>query len=328
MSVETPLLQVNDLRVEFGTGSRRARVVDGMSLALERGSTTAIVGESGSGKTMSSRAIVGLLPETARVSGSVKFEGSELLGLDEKSLRPRRGRDFAMIFQDPSRALNPTMRVGKQIGEAIRAQEHVSRDEVKERSIELLRRVRIPSPAQRYGEYPHQLSGGMRQRVMIAMALAGRPKLLVADEATTALDVTTQSQIMDLLMDLQAEFDMAMLLITHDMGLAASYTSEVAVMYAGRVVERASTKNLFAHVRMPYTNVLLNAVPRLDATPHALLPMVPGQPPDLSALAPGCAFEPRCANAQAQCREKRPELVEHEPGHQWACLNPVGSEDR
>jgi oligopeptide transport system ATP-binding protein len=328
MSSPSPLLAVKDLRVQFGTGPRCARVVDGVSFTVRPGQTTAIVGESGSGKSVTVRAILGLLPGSARVSGSVLFQGTELLGLSERAMRPRRGRDFAMIFQDPSRALDPTMRVGTQIAEAIRVHEDVSRADAQARAVKLLQRVRMPSAQQRYKEYPHQLSGGMRQRVMIAMALAGRPALLIADEATTALDVTTQAQIMSLLAELQAEYHMAMLVITHDMRLAASYSSQVVVMYAGRVVERASTETLFASVRMPYTRALLDAVPQLDSMPHTQLPVIAGRSPVLASLTAGCAFEPRCARAQDNCRQQRPELTEHEPGHLWSCFHPMQSEER
>lgn len=318
-----PLLEVTDLKVRFYQHGRTVRAVDGVSYALEAGKTVAIIGESGSGKTVSSRAIIGLLPESARTSGSAKFEGAELLGLSEHELRRRRGPDFSMVFQDPSRSLNPTMRIGTQITESIRAHLSLSRHEAKERAVELLDLVRLPSPRTRFVEYPHQLSGGMRQRVMIAIALACHPKLLIADEATTALDVTTQAQIMDLLQDLKDELNMALILISHDLGLAVSFTDEVVVMYAGRVVEQAPTRQLFAGVRMPYTKVLLDAIPRMGNPSHTLLPVVPGRPPDLTTLPPGCSFHPRCPRAQDDCVETEPSLEEHVPGHRWACFHPV-----
>jgi oligopeptide/dipeptide ABC transporter ATP-binding protein len=318
-----PLLEVNDLKVRFYQHGQTVRAVDGVSYSIEAGKTVAIIGESGSGKTVSSRAIIGLLPPTARISGSAKFEGEELLGLSEKELRRRRGPDFAIVFQDPARSLNPTMRIGTQITEAIRAHLPLSRSQAKERAIELLQLVRLPSARTRFLEYPHQLSGGMRQRVVIAIALACHPKLLIADEATTALDVTTQAQIMELLQDLKDELNMALIMISHDMGLAASFTDEVVVMYAGRVVERAPTKELFAGVRMPYTKVLLDAIPRVENKSHSLLPVVEGRPPDLTTLPQGCSFHPRCPYVQDDCKELEPPLTEHEPNHYWACFHPV-----
>jgi oligopeptide/dipeptide ABC transporter ATP-binding protein len=322
----TPLIEVKDLKVRFTQNGRTVRAVDGVNYSLQPGRTLAIIGESGSGKTVSSRAIMGLLPSTARISGSAKFEGVELLGMSEKDLRTRRGPDFAMVFQDPARSLNPTMKIGTQITEAIRSHFDVSRDEAKQRAIELLKMVRLPSAETRFNEYPHQLSGGMRQRVMIAIALSCRPKLLIADEATTALDVTTQAQIMELLEDLQQELNMALIMISHDMGLAASFTDEVVVMYAGRVVEQAPTRQLFSAVRMPYTKVLLDAIPRLENKSHTLLPVVQGRPPDLTNLPKGCSFSPRCPYVQDDCRETEPPLIEHEPRHIWACFHPITEE--
>ena len=230
-----------------------------------------------------------------------------------------------MVFQDPARSLNPTMRIGLQITEAIRTHRKVSRREAQEQAIELLRLVRIPAAGQRFHEYPHQLSGGMRQRVMIAIALACRPKLLIADEATTALDVTTQAQIMELLLELQAELNMALILISHDMGLAASYADEVMVMYAGKIVEQAPAARLFGTggvVRMRYTRALLDAIPNMERAAHAQLPVVEGRPPDPTALPAGCAFAPRCASAEDDCVAKTPALAEHAPGHRWACWHP------
>jgi oligopeptide/dipeptide ABC transporter ATP-binding protein len=321
-----PLLQVADLRVSFAQGERVIRAVDGFSCTLRAGQTIAVVGESGSGKTVSSRAITGLLPSAARISGSVRFEGVELLGKSPQALRRHRGTDFAMVFQDPARSLNPTMRVGAQIAEAVRVHEPLSRAQAEERAVELLQMVRIPSAGQRARDYPHQLSGGMRQRVMIAIAIASRPKLLIADEATTALDVTTQAQIMDLLSSLQRQFNMAVIMITHDLGLAATYTDEVIVMYAGRVVEQAPTRTLFSNLRMPYTRALLDAMPHLDRAPHELLAIVAGRPPNLGDLPPGCPFNPRCPRVSEICRERRPALAEQEPGHSWACHHPIGLE--
>jgi oligopeptide/dipeptide ABC transporter ATP-binding protein len=265
---------------------------------------------------------MGLLPSTARVSGSARFAGTELVGLPEREARRHRGADIAMVFQDPARSLNPTMRIGVQIAEAVRAHTDLDKAAAHRRAVELLAMVHLPAPQRRFHSYPHQLSGGMRQRVMIAIALAGEPRLLVADEATTALDVTTQAQIMELLLELQQRLGTAIVLISHDLGLAASYADDVVVVYAGRVVERARTADLFAHVRMPYTGALLGAIPRLEREPHALLPVVPGHPPDLSALPRGCPFRPRCSSATDACAE-HPPLQEHEPEHWWACWHPL-----
>ncbi len=326
-SAGSDLLEVQNLQVRFRQGGRDVWAVNGMSYSLRAGKTLAIVGESGSGKTVSCRAIMGLLPKAASVAGSVRFEGAELLGLPDATMRAHRGTDVAMVFQDPARSLNPTMRIGIQITEAIRTHQAIDKNSARDRAIELLKLVRIPLPARRFVEYPHQLSGGMRQRVMIAIALACHPKLLIADEATTSLDVTTQAQIMELLLELQQDLDMALMLISHDLGLAASYSDEVIVMYAGRIVEQAPTQELFAHVRMPYTKVLLQAIPRLDRPAHALLPVVSGRPPDGMSLPVGCSFAPRCPSAQERCARDSPDLEEHEPGHHWACWYPCEDGD-
>ena len=325
-----PVLEVRDLSVRFRPRGRDlVHAVTGLSYTVPAGRTVAIIGESGSGKTASSRAIMGLLPRSAQVSGSVLLSGTELLGLSPRSLRRHRGSDVAMIFQDPARSLNPTMKVGPQVAEAVRAHRmrgahgKISRAAARDRVIELFKLVRLSAPEQRYDEYPHQFSGGMRQRVMIAMALSCSPRLLIADEATTALDVTTQAQIMRLLAELQERLGMAILMISHDLGLAASYADEVVVMYAGRTVERASVRDLFGSVRMPYTSALLGAVPRLDRAAHTPLPVVQGRPPDLSAEVAGCSFAPRCPRAGDRCTERRPPFDEHKPGHWYACWYPL-----
>jgi oligopeptide/dipeptide ABC transporter ATP-binding protein len=319
------LLQVEDLRVAFAAGGREIRAVDGVSYQVDAGRTLAIIGESGSGKTVGCRAIMGLLPGTAAISGSARLRGTEMIGLSDSELRRHRGQDMAMIFQDPARSLNPTMRVGVQITEAIRTHRKVTRSEARAQAIELLRLVRIPAAERRFHEYPHQLSGGMRQRIMIAMALACRPKLLIADEATTALDVTTQAQIMELLLELQAELGMALILISHDLGLAASYADEVVVMYAGKIVEQAPAKRLFGAggtVKMRYTRALLDAIPHLERAAHTELPVVSGRPPDPTALPLGCSFAPRCPAVEDDCTAMEPELAEHAAGHRWACYHP------
>ena len=324
-STDNALLEVEDLRVAFAAGGREIRAVDGVSYRAEAGRTLAIIGESGSGKTVGCRAIMGLLPATATINGSARLRGSELIGLSDAQLRKHRGSDMAMVFQDPARSLNPTMRVGSQITEAIRTHRAVSRSEAHAQAVELLRLVRIPAADRRFHEYPHQLSGGMRQRVMIAIALACRPRLLIADEATTALDVTTQAQIMELLLELQRELDMALIMISHDMGLAASYADEVVVMYAGKIVEQAPARQLFGKggtVKMRYTRALLDAIPHLERAAHTELPVVTGRPPDPAALPPGCSFAPRCPRAADDCTAKAPALTEHAPGHSWACWHP------
>ncbi|MBO0691930.1 MAG: ABC transporter ATP-binding protein [Acidimicrobiaceae bacterium] len=322
---EPTLLQVENLCVTFTLPEGDLRAVDGVNITVERGKTLGIAGESGSGKSVMARTLLGLLPrDRVRLTGSVRFNGVELTTLSEKELRSYRGGQIAMVFQDPMRSLNPIKTVGAQVAEAISAHEKVSRAAAKSRVVELLSLVRIPNPAERFSSYPHQLSGGMRQRVMIAMALACRPSLLVADEPTTALDVTTQVAIMSLLGDLQEEFGMALIFITHDLNLAASYTDEVAVMYAGRVVERISSENVLTQLRMPYAKALIDSIPELDAEPHSRLAAVQGVRPDPLALPPGCAFHPRCPYASDKCRHDTPVLTEGSPGHSWACWNPLG----
>jgi oligopeptide/dipeptide ABC transporter ATP-binding protein len=317
------LLEVDDLRVTFSLGrGRELHAVAGVSYSVFAGQTLAVVGESGSGKTVSCRAVMGLLPPSAVITGSARFQGIQLIGLSDEQMRRHRGANVAMVFQDPARSLNPTMRIGAQITEAIRVHRQADRQEAREQAVALLRLVRMPLPERRFSEYPHQLSGGMRQRVMIAIALACRPKLLIADEATTALDVTTQAQIMELLLEVQAEFGMALMLISHDLGLAASYADEVIVMYAGQIVEQAPAPQLFTHVRMPYTQALFEAIPRLERPAHSALPIIGGRPPDLAALPAGCSFAPRCRRAADDCRAAAPPLAEHEPGHRWACWHP------
>ncbi|HUY07081.1 MAG TPA: ABC transporter ATP-binding protein [Acidimicrobiales bacterium] len=317
------LLEVRDLRVNFHLQRSIVPAVQGMTFSVNAGQTIGIIGESGSGKSVTARAIMGLLPKkTAEVLGSVRFEGKELLDLSDREMRQHRGKNIVLVFQDPMRSLNPTMRIGTQIAEALHSHQKITRADAHKRVVELLQMVRIPSAEQRFHEYPHQLSGGMRQRVMIAMALSCGPKVMIADEPTTALDVTTQAQIMELLRELQRELNMAVVLISHDMGLAAMYTDEVAVMYAGRVVEQATTKRLFKHVRMPYTRALLDSIPSLDHPSLEPLSVIKGRPPDLSALPPGCPFSPRCHFAQHKCEES-PILETTEDGDRFACWFPL-----
>ncbi|MEQ3549556.1 ABC transporter ATP-binding protein [Pseudonocardia nematodicida] len=319
-----PVLEVRDLRIRFEGRGAPVHAVNGLSYSVEPGRTLAIIGESGSGKSVSSRALLGLLPPSARITGSARFDGTELVGLPEARMRRHRGADIAMVFQDPARSLNPTMKIGLQVTEAVRAHAELDARAARARAVELLALVRLPAPERRFHEYPHQLSGGMRQRVMIAIALAGEPRLLIADEATTALDVTTQAQIMELLDELRRRLGTAVVMISHDLGLAAGYADDVLVMYAGRAVEHAPAATLFAAVRMPYTRALLGAIPLLDRPSHTMLPVVPGQPPDLRALPEGCPFRPRCASADDDCRTEPP-LAEHEPGHWWACWHAHGA---
>jgi oligopeptide/dipeptide ABC transporter ATP-binding protein len=315
------VLSVTDLSVGFSRGRQKTAVVRGISLSIGEAQSVAVIGESGSGKTVTARAIIGLLPDYAQISGSIKFKGQELVGLDDNEMRKHRGNDIAMVFQDPSRSLDPTMRIGRQIGEAIRQHEELSKSDVSTRAIELLERVRIPAAGQRVNEYPHQLSGGMRQRVMIAIALASQQKLLIADEATTALDVTTQAQIMTLLVELRREFGMALLIISHDLRLASAYSDEVYVMYRGRIVERAPTPTLFSDVRMPYTRALFNAIPQLDAQVHGRFPTVKAARVEIGT-AEGCPFATRCPKAESDCFVSEPELLEQEPDHYWSCWHP------
>ncbi|MCY1157266.1 MAG: transporter ATP-binding protein [Citricoccus sp.] len=318
-----PVLSVDDLRVTFTRHGRRIHAVKGVSFEVQRGRMLAIIGESGSGKSVTVRALMGLLPPSAQVSGSAVLDGRQLVGMSDKQMRQVRGMKISMIFQDPARSLNPTMSVGAQISEAVRTHQQVSRQQVADRVLELLRLVRMPAPEKRVHQFPHQLSGGMRQRVVIAIALASEPDVLIADEATTALDVTTQAQIMDLLVDLRERLGTAVVMISHDLGLAASYADEVMVMYAGQVVERAPTQTLFSNVRMPYTQALVEAIPQIAHPSHTLLSVVGGHPPDPSHPVQGCPFRPRCARADDDCLAAPP-LTMHEPDHAYACWHPVG----
>jgi peptide/nickel transport system ATP-binding protein len=328
-AADTPLLAITDVSVELPTPRGNLRAVDGVSLSLAAGRTLGIVGESGSGKTMLSRAVAQLLPRKAALSGRVLFDGQDLTGLAADRLRRLRGRSLAFVFQDPMNSLNPVLTVGLQIVETLREHLGLGTPAAVVRAAELLAAVGIPSPEQRLKQYPHQFSGGMRQRVAIAIALSCEPKLLIADEPTTALDVTVQAQILDLLAREQRRRHMAMILITHDLAVVAGRTDDVAVMYAGRVVERAPTANLFKEMRMPYTQALIAAIPKLDSRPHAPLRAIPGLPPDPTRPGPGCAFAPRCRYVTDRCRHNRPVLaVEGSGEHEFACWHPIGVEER
>ena len=317
------LLAIDDLSVRLPLQGGALRAVERVSLALERGKTLAIVGGSGCGKSMLCRSIMGILPAHATVRGRVVFNGRDLVGLPRRELNVIRGREIGIVLQDPMSSLNPVMRIGRQIAEPMRRHLGISAGRARERSLELLAAVGIPLPAERIDCYPHHLSGGMRQRVAIAIALACEPQLLIADEPTTSLDVTVQAEILNLLGRLQKERNMAMILVSHDLGLVAGRSHETAVMYAGRIVEHAVTSALFAGMRMPYTQALFDAVPNLDDPPHTALKAIGGQPPDLSALFAGCPFAPRCRRAEKRCREEAPPLAGDDGGeHRFACWFP------
>ena len=315
-----PLLAVEDLRTHFLTGDGVVRAVDGVSFEVRAGETLALVGESGSGKSVTALSILRLVPEPPGkiVSGRLRFQGRDLLALAPDGMRRVRGKEISMIFQEPMTSLNPVFSCGEQIAEALRLHERASRREARARTVELLRLVGIPAPEQRAGEYPHQLSGGMRQRVMIAMALACGPALLIADEPTTALDVTIQAQILDLLGRLQEELGMAVLLITHDLGVVAENASRVAVMYAGQIVEYGDAGAILRRPRHPYTAGLLASLPRLGAR-GASLRVIPGQVPDAARLPLACRFHPRCPAVVERCRTLDPPLALLEEGRQSRC---------
>ncbi len=333
-AVADPVLQVSGLHTAFPGDEGPVTVVDRVSLEVGAGETLAVVGESGSGKTMTFLSVLGLLPPGGRVSGGeVWFDGRDLTRLAPATMRDIRGAQIAMVFQDPLTSLNPVFTVGDQLATVIRAHTPLRKTEAKERAVELLERVHIPHAHERVGAYPHQLSGGMRQRVLIAMAIAFGPKLLIADEPTTALDVTVQAQILELLEELRAELGMGMILISHDLGLVATHADRVAVMYAGRVVETAPVSRGFARSRHPYTRSLYRSIPRLDSAPETRLSAIDGQPPDLARLPQGCVFEPRCflGRGRDDCRRVRPTLEPvGEDGSFSACphwrLLPMDSE--
>ena len=330
MSAEQKLLVVKDLATTFDTPSGPLPAVGGVSFDLNQNETLGIVGESGSGKTVLSRTIMGLQPRTnVDVSGSVLLNGFEVVGASEQEKREIWGLEVAMIFQDPMTSLNPVMRIGKQIDEILRVRLGMGRRDAKARAIELLDLVGIPSPAARYDVFPGELSGGMRQRVVIATALAGSPKLLMADEPTTGLDVTIQAQILNLLDELKVQMKMSVVLVTHDLGVVATRTSRIIVMYAGRIVEMGATRDVFSRHRMPYTRALLGGSPKVSNPSHTRLLAIPGRPPNLLNLPPGCSFAPRCSFATDRCREERPELeAASDPEHTFACWNPLPVTER
>ncbi|MDE9365779.1 ABC transporter ATP-binding protein [Luteipulveratus sp. YIM 133132] len=327
-----PLLQVRDLSVTFRrSGEAPFHAVSGVSFDVQPGQTVGLVGESGCGKSVTSLAIMGLLPKRGNtVTGEAVFEGTDLLKLSPKQMRDRRGRDVAMIFQDPLSSLNPVVPIGRQVTEVMERHQGLSRKEAEPKARELLDKVGIPDPSRRLKEYPHQLSGGMRQRALIAMALACAPRLLIADEPTTALDVTIQAQILTLLKDLVQDSDTALIMITHDLGVVAGLCDEVNVLYGGRIVERADRHDLFARPRHPYTHGLLASIPRLDSARGERLNPVPGSVADNLPWDHACAFAPRCSNAVEACRTTQPELERIEGGVETPrllrCHNPISEE--
>jgi oligopeptide transport system ATP-binding protein len=323
-----PLLSVQDLRVEFWTSRGTIYAVNGISFDIAPGETLGIVGESGCGKSVTALSLLGILPRAGKVrSGSALFGGRDLLKLSDSEMRSVRGREIAMIFQDPMTSLNPVLTIGRQLRESLETHFDMNRKEATERVVELVDRVGIPSARERIKDYPHQFSGGMRQRAMIAMALACKPKLLIADEPTTALDVTIQAQILDLLRELVAEEDAALILITHDLGVVAGMCERVNVMYAGMFMETGSARQLFAKPRHPYTLGLLQSIPRLDATRKTKLQPIPGNPRDMLAPPAACPFQPRCRYEVEASSQEVPPLLEIEPGHMVACFNPVPEEE-
>jgi len=331
-SLRSPLLSVRNLRVTFGRGARAVHAVNGVSFDLNAGETLAIVGESGSGKTVSSLAVLGLLPRPAAHIGAdseVLFNGRDLLKLSDQDMRAIRGREIAMIFQDPMTSLNPVLTIERQLTEVLETHMKLRRPNAVVRAVDLLGMVGIPNPRRRIRDYPHQFSGGMRQRVMIAMALACEPKLLIADEPTTALDVTIQAQILELIRSSIDQRDTALILITHDLGVVAGMCSRVLVMYAGHIAEEAQTTELYGRPRHPYTVGLLRSIPRLDEQRPVELVPIEGQPPDLSRPMQGCPFAPRCFNVQDRCLREMPPLLEapdSQPGHRVASFYPAAGE--
>ena len=327
-SNEPPLLEVNNLFTHFDTPRGIAHAVDGVSFKLERGRTLGIVGESGSGKSVLSRTIIDILAKDGSVlhKGEILFEGRDLRQLLEKEMREIRGREIAMVFQDPMSSLNPVKKVGKQITEVLTKRLGMTKQAANLRAAELIDSVGIPDAEQQLTRFPMHLSGGMRQRVAIAIAMACEPKLLIADEPTTALDVTIQAQILNLLREQQRERNMSVILITHNLGIVSGYTDDVAVMYAGRIAECCSTDELIAHPHMPYTEALMNSAPALSDPPHTRLNAIPGLPPNLLDVPPGCRFHARCPYVQDKCKVDMPELlVEDNSEHSFACWHPLAN---
>jgi peptide/nickel transport system ATP-binding protein len=334
MAASSPLLEIEDLKTYFFTRDGVVRAVDGVSFSVSAGETLAVVGESGCGKSVTSLSVLRLVasPPGRIVAGRIRFQGQDLLQLSERKMRAIRGNEISMIFQEPMTSLNPVLSIGRQISETLRLHRKMGQSAAEARTVEMLRLVGIPEPAQRIAQYPHELSGGMRQRVMIAMALACDPKLLIADEPTTALDVTVQAQILDLMRQLKAKTGTAIILITHSLGLVAEMAQRVVVMYGGRKVEEAPVQALFRRPRHPYTRALLKSVPRLGSslasTDQARLAEIPGVVPSLREVLPGCIFAARCAHAVAHCRQHYPPLEEKAVSHWVACWEADRLPDR
>lgn len=323
------ILEVKNLSTEFATPNGPLKAVDNVSFNLRRGQSLGLVGESGSGKSVTARSLMRLLPKSnVFTSGEVTINGIDMMALNDKELREVWGPEVAMVFQDPLGSLNPVMRIGQQVAEGLRVHHGVSKKEARATALSLLTSVGIPSPEARMDDYPHQLSGGMRQRVVIAIALACGPKLLIADEPTTALDVTVQAQILDLLQDQQRDRFMPLVLITHDLGVVAGRTDEVIVMYAGRIMERAPTQVLFRDMKMPYTEALFRSIPKIEYPSHTRLAIIPGRPPNMVDPPKGCKFAARCRYAQERCFEEEPDLTPAiDRDHVYRCFYPVGSSE-
>jgi len=329
-----PVLEIENLKVWFASRDGIVRAVDGVSYSLHAGETLGVVGESGCGKSVTAMSVLRLLPSPPAVvaGGEIRYRGTNLLAVDEPRMRSIRGNEISMIFQDPMTSLNPVLTIGDQIAEAVLLHQGVGRKAARARAVEMLQRVNIPEPARRANEYPHQFSGGMRQRAMIALALACNPKVLIADEPTTALDVTIQAQIIELMQKLKRELGTAIVMITHDLGVVAEVCERVVVMYAGRKVEEAPVERLFASPLHPYTRGLLASMPRLETVagahraPRHRLAEIPGMVPSLKTEIPGCSFAPRCAHATSVCGERAPALMHHGDGHSVACWHAVGNE--
>ncbi|MEJ0076786.1 MAG: ABC transporter ATP-binding protein [Alphaproteobacteria bacterium] len=319
-----PLLEIRGLRTHFATDDGVVQAVDGVDLSIGRGETLGVVGESGCGKTVTAMSVLKLIPMPPGkiVAGEILYQGRDLVPVDTKEMDRIRARDIAMVFQEPMTSLNPVYTIGEQIAEVLRKHEGLGRKAGIDKTVEMLRLVQIPNPEKRFNDFPHQFSGGMRQRVMIAMALSCNPKLLIADEPTTALDVTIQAQILELLQDMKERFGMAIMLITHAMGVVAETAQRVVVMYAGKVIEEAPVEALFANPRHPYTQGLIRSIPRIDtaATHKARLEAIPGVVPSLLRPPPGCRFAARCRYAMAKCREAVPPLIDIGGGHKVACV--------
>jgi len=318
------VIKVEGLSVSFATPRGELKAVRDVSIELQEGESLGVVGESGSGKTVLSRSIMGLLPSTATRTGKITFQGEVISELPKDKVRDLWGTGMAMVFQDPMTALNPVRRIGDQLTESLTVRLGLSKKDAKVRAIELLERVRIPDPKSMMRKFPYQLSGGMRQRIMIAIAVSCKPEMLFADEPTTALDVTVQAQVLELITELRKEFNMAMILVTHDLGVVAGHTDKIAVMYAGDVVEYAPTRELFANMKMPYTEALLKSIPRLETPTGTRLPVIEGRLPDPTKNEPGCPFANRCAYVTDKCRAEKPPLTDGGNGHFYRCWFPIG----